>query len=91
MNMKKTIKIEDLKNKINDFLLNSKDELISDRLSMGNLLEEILMEYKNYKGFTYLTSSDMEESDEGTTFGIRWGNSTEERFVDTDRSRIVYF
>lgn len=58
---------------------------------MELILESILQETKNYKGFRYLTKEDMESSFDGTTIGIDQTKQEKDWFVDTDHSRVVYF
>jgi len=93
--MKKTIKVEDIKQKINNSLLNTKDDMSSERSSLQFLLEEILTDTGNYNGFRFLTKSDMIESIDGTTIGIGDYNYNETtssyNWDNTDNTRVFYF
>ena len=91
--MKKTIKVDEIKKRINDFILNTKDDMTSERTSFAFMLEEILTGTGNYNGFTFLTKLDMEESEDGTTFGIGDFNeaTSSHNWNNTDNTRVYYF
>jgi hypothetical protein len=89
--MRKTIAVSSVKEKINGIILNSEDNQKEVRESLGLLLEEILMETKNYKGFKYLTKKDMELSYSGTTVGINDDQKDKTLFEGTDHTRICYY
>jgi hypothetical protein len=89
--MRKTIEINNIKEKINGIILNSEDNQKEVRESLGLLLEEILMETNNYKGFKYLTKKDMELSYSGTTVGINDDQKGKTLFEGTDSTRIYYY
>jgi hypothetical protein len=89
--MRKTIEVEVLKNKINGMLLHSSDDCKDGRSSLGLLLEEILQETGNYKGFKYLSKSDMIESRGGVSFGINREVDEKEKFNNTDFTRVMYY
>ena len=97
MKGKKTFPIPQLKELINQFLLDSKDEYVQSRIDMGNLLETALMCTHNYRGFSYLTVRDMKQSVEGTTVRINTDEDDEnlktyeEMFNNTDNTRVRYF
>lgn len=52
--MRKTIEVEFIKEKVNKFLRESKDEQIKEREAQASLLNSILFETGNYKGFSYI-------------------------------------
>lgn len=92
---KKTIKVEDLKNRMNLFLANYDSKICSEDFVLGQrvLLEEILFETENYFGFNYLKQ---EQVPVGEKPGIRdYTVSVVEgidvRFVDTDKNRVRYY
>jgi hypothetical protein len=87
---RKSIKIEELVERINGTLLHSRDDRREGRAALGFLLEQILMDTGNYRGFLYLDEGDMAASREGTTVGIGKGGTPEERFRDTDHTRVHY-
>lgn len=55
--MKKTININDLKDRINNSL-KSIDLSLQEKSSLANLLEAILHETGNYKGFMFLNHKE---------------------------------
>ncbi len=97
MKAKKTIAVSDVKNLINQFLLDSHDSRDDTRTEIGNLLETILMTTGNYCGFKYLSARDMKNSEYGNTVGINTDehdanlNTYEEMFDKTDPTRVRYF
>lgn len=52
--MRKTIEVKSIKERVNKFLKESKDEQIAERHAQASLLDSILFETGNYKGFMYL-------------------------------------
>lgn len=89
---RKTIHVEDVKKRINNFLRDTKDFMKPERESMAIMLESILMDTGNYKGFGYLTKNSMANSKEGTTFGIHQEITKRgDWFKGTDNSRVYYF
>lgn len=90
--MRKTFEVKTLLSKVNSFLLNSADEQEGDRRGQIIMLESVLYATGNYCGFTYLNERDMEESNAGSTVGIRCQNPDGRwNFNDTDSSRVIYF
>jgi hypothetical protein len=90
--MRKTVKVEDVKQTINDNLRNTSDELIEWRKGQISLIESILMDTGAYYGFSYLSANDMASSNAGTTVGVREFNETTKKwnFENTDDSRIYF-
>jgi len=91
MGKRKTIKVEDLKTKVNWFLKNTADDHKRERKTMGIFLEGILHETGNYNGFGYLHPNQMEDSIGGTTIGINQSRPQKDWFKDTDNSRVIYY
>ena len=104
--MRKTIKVQDLKARVNAFLLDTADGVTDQRKGQICLLESVLMDTDNYNGFRYLTVNDMKASRAGNTVGInplpdtinsRDGDMAEKykaldaRFDETDNTRIAFF
>jgi len=87
---RKTVKVKDIKDQVNNFILHSKDDMNKERLSMGTLLESILMDTDNYRGFGYLNDEHIKESADGTTVGVHWISGKGD-FKNTDRSRVFYY
>lgn len=92
---RKTFKVEDFKDKVNGILLHTPDRSLEAREQSMALLESVLHETGNYSGFGYLDVDDMVGSDNGNTVGINDTVSKklpyDERFADTDRTRVKYF
>ncbi len=85
--MKKTFNIEAFKSQINSSLANS--TCTPDvREGMRFTLEHVLFETNTYNGYRYLT---VDEIPEGHLPGINSGDTFEEKFKDTDRSRVYYY
>jgi hypothetical protein len=90
--MRKTIEVKVLKNKINDILLHSSDDCKEGRSSLGLLLKEVLQDTGNYKGFKYLSESDMKESRSGISIGINaLYTDLHKKFENTDFTRVMYY
>jgi len=88
--MRKSYDIAKLKDNINGILLNSADKEKDARETLTTLIESILMETGNYKGFRYLSTKDMEVSQNGISVGIIWdGNKL--IWEGTDHTRVHYF
>jgi hypothetical protein len=51
---RKTIEVEKVKKWSNNFLMNSPDEMTGERFGITTLIESVLMDTDNYKGFGYL-------------------------------------
>lgn len=93
MSKRKTIEISKLVEMTNSILKNSGPECVGIRQGVSNVLESVLMDTKNYKGFRYL---DQTEVDTQSRPGIRSRDNDEnmsyqERFTDTDDTRRYYF
>lgn len=95
---RKTIRVNRIKELVNKYLVNSADHNRGLRLGNAIMLEQVLMETRNYKGFGYLNKRHMKNSEcGGTTVGIN--NSVipaekqthEELFNNTDDSRRFYY
>tara|TARA_B110000046_G_scaffold5857_1_gene6222 strand:- start:94 stop:306 length:213 start_codon:yes stop_codon:yes gene_type:complete len=56
----KTINVERVKEMVNHYLKHSSKSEYAERLGECFLLEAILMETKNYKGFRYLETDEVE-------------------------------
>ena len=98
--MRKTFEVEALKNKVNGMIRDLPDSDVTARIALQTLIENVLMETKNYNGFSYLNAREMTESRNGTTVGIneidvdsvRNDNKLYElRFANTDHTRVNYF
>lgn len=94
---KKTVYVEHIKNQINISLKNSLDEYCppAQRQGMMNVLEMILMESKNYKGFRYLLLNEVPETAlPGMIVNGTVENTPPEVRFDpryTDKTRVEYF
>jgi hypothetical protein len=103
MRSKKTVNVESLRIEINRRLANSTCER-ECRLGMIAILENVLMDSENYKGFRYLEYSEVPEGhlagindgfkDEGYSKSLAIFSNHKEfnaRFKHTDDSRRYYF
>jgi len=80
---RKTIKVQEVKDRLNDFLANSSKELISERKGVISSLEIILFDSGNYSGYKFLTKNEVKDGFPG----IRENNG----FIDVDCTRRFYF
>lgn len=88
---RKTIEVEKVRRLVNAMLLHSRDDNRSGRAMLQTMIETILMDTGNYKGFLYLTPEDMATSKNGTTYGIDYGKPDGHWFADTDHTRVYYY
>ena len=70
---RKTIEVEIIKEKVNKFLRESKDEQIAQREAQASLLDSILFETGNYKGFAFIC---FKQDDSGF-----WGRECRIQFI----------
>ena len=97
--MRKTVKVETLKDKVNKMLRDLPDSDVEGRIALQTLVENVLMESGNYCGFCYLDKRDMIDSRGGTTVGINLIVQSDKdhksvyrmRFANTDHTRVRYF
>lgn len=85
--MAKSFKVDEFRTKINNKLRLSNTDLVEWRISMYVLLEEVLTESGNYKGFTYLSEYDGVDGRPG----VRHDNPQDLWFEDVDQSRRYYY
>jgi len=89
MSKRKTVDVSSTKDKVNEMLAVS---TCSAGVRQGaiNVLENILHETGNYRGFRYL---GVDEIPANQTPGIRWGfdDNVVARFFNTDPTRVQYF
>ncbi len=91
MPKRKTVSVELLKSMVNEVLLNGDDYDTRGRSSLTLLLEKVLMGSGNYRGFRYLSASEMLNSVNGTQPGINAeGDTTLAKFTNTDGTRVCY-
>ena len=97
---RKTFDVEKLKERVNFFLLNSRDDQRDMRRGQMAMLEGVLHDTGNYRGFNYLNPRDMKGSEYGHTVGVNHYGDTEELrimqeagtlFLGTDNSRVFYY
>lgn len=88
---RKTVSVENIKLMINHILANGYDTP-DTRLGQIVLVESILHETGNYKGFRYLLANEVPE---GELPGIRYGEEGilpyPVRFENTDSTRICFY
>lgn len=84
----KTIPVDAITARINNFLRLDAGANRSDRLTACSILESILMDTGNYKGFQYLLASDLPEGvDPGIIPDYRTGKHV---YPDDSRRRYSY-
>lgn len=86
---KKTIKVEKILDRVNHLLLHSNDKLKGERRGLIVLLDGILIDSGNYKGFGYLDETSMKHSANGVSVGVR--RDAADKFLNTDPTRVVYY
>lgn len=98
MSKRKTIPVAKVKELVNNYLLNSADHNVGIRHGNALLLEQILHETGNYRGYGFLNKYHMAESEFGTTVGINTTNDKpaetqthDELFSKCDDSRRIYY
>jgi hypothetical protein len=101
----KTIKIDELKEFINDYLLNSSDSCKEQREAYSKLMEHFLFKTNNYCGYNYLTEEMISDSDnKNNSPGIRFYHNSlltedkvfdrkvqNEKFEIIDHTRIFFY
>lgn len=88
MNSRKTINISNLIETANRLLLNSKDNMVSERHGIAMLVETLLHDTNNYNGFVMIDELGMEKSENGNIPGVR--RHSEDKWENTDNSRIQF-
>jgi len=91
MGKRKTIDVAEVIFMVNSICKSSDPALVERRQGSINVLEQILHETKNYKGFRFLLEGECRGNP-----GVRYLNDVphpdvNERFKDTDRTRVAYY
>ena len=89
--MKKTVKVEDLKNQVNDILLNTADDYQQIRKALCTFISKVLIDADKYHGFRYLSKLDMQKSSYGTNYGIAYDANNTPLWENMDFTRISYY
>ena len=85
---RKTVDVDALRIKVNSMLANSTGS-ISERIGMFQVLEDVLLDSGNYKGFRYLTEAEVPE---GFKPGINSdSDNSDTKFTNCDSTRIHYY
>lgn len=84
MKARKTIEIEVIKERVNRFLSQSRNEDAEIRKGHHGLATMLLMEAGAYKGFNYLRKEDVAP---GMTFGVDWSSG---KAVFHDETRTFF-
>lgn len=89
MSKRTTIRLDDLKLKANAVFRASEDKYDDGRRHIQTFVESLLMEAGQYKGFGYLSKSEVAE---GKSFGIEWRTSPQgkDEPVFHDQSRVKF-
>ena len=85
MKARKTFEIEKIKEMANDLFLNSSDCFKTHRSAVFHFTSMILSDSGNYKGFGYLSKSDVKE---GFSFGI---DRTTDPSTFPDETRVFFY
>ena len=72
MTKRKTVKVDELVEMANNYLLNSEDKLAGERLGIASFIEGVLFRANRYAGFGYLSEGEMKRSFSGKTPGVVW-------------------
>ena len=98
MTIRKTMNVEDIKNYANNQLgssiryrrqVDSFEGIDAEfRKGVMAMIEAVLFETKNYKGFRYLAQDEVPT---GCMPGIRRERGVDNQFDDTDNTRVRYF
>lgn len=93
MAKRKTIEVSALKDQINFMLANSRCS-VDGRKSMMVILENVLMDTKNYNGFRYLGEKEIPAGEFPGIFDSQYEKkrnpTTDDLFYGTDNTRICY-
>lgn len=93
MAKRKTIEVSALKDQINFMLANSRCS-VEGRKSMMVILENVLMDTKNYNGFRYLGEKEVPAGEFPGIFDSQYAKkinpTTDDLFYGTDNTRICY-
>lgn len=93
MAKRKTIEVSALKDQINFMLANSRCS-VEGRKSMMVILENVLMDTKNYNGFRYLGEKEIPAGEFPGIYDSQYEKkrnpTTDDLFYGTDNTRICY-
>jgi hypothetical protein len=94
--MKKTVKVDELKQNINEFLKNYNSSITSPDFVEGQrvFLESILFSTGNYFGFRYLYDDEVPRGEKPGINRFKSEddvNDDNDRFVNTDKNRVNYY
>lgn len=93
MAKRKTIEVSALKDQINFMLANSRCS-VDGRKSMMVILENVLMDTKNYNGFRYLGEKEIPAGEFPGIYDSQYEKkrnpTTDDLFYGTDNTRICY-
>ncbi len=84
MKARKTIEVEVIKERVNRFLAQSRNEDAEIRKGHHGLATMLLMEVGAYRGFNYLRKEDVAP---GLTFGVDWSSG---KPVFSDETRTFF-
>ncbi|MHB8123382.1 MAG: hypothetical protein ACYDG4_14645 [Desulfuromonadaceae bacterium] len=92
MAKRKTIKVAELVEIVNDILKTSLSDSKERRQGAMNVLETVLHETGNYRGFCYLLAGEVADGVPGINYvdGLPHRDPVM-RFANTDHTRVMYF
>lgn len=88
---RKTFNVSELVDSVNEMLRNSDADRAEIRQGAMNVLEQVLHQTGNYRGFRYLLSGECQGKPGVNYEGNLPHPDIEMRFKDTDRTRVMYF
>lgn len=88
---RKTFNVSDLVDTVNAMLKNSDPDRADIRQGAMNVLEQVLHDSGNYKGFRYLLNMECKGMPGVNYLGNMPHPDYEKRFENTDRTRVMYF
>ena len=91
MAKRKTFNVSELVDMVNGICRHSAPEVAERRQGAMNVLETVLHETGNYKGFRYLLKDECKGNPGVNYLGNMPHPDPELRFKDTDRTRVMYF
>ena len=89
MAKRKTINVTALIDMVNGICANSAADAVAVRKGAMSVLEQVLFDTRNYAGFKYLMS--VKDGAPGVNYKDGKLCEGEERFANTDRTRVEYF
>lgn len=91
MAKRKTFNVSELVDMVNGICKDSAPDLVDRRQGAMNVLEAVLHQTGNYRGFGYLLKGECDGNPGVNYLGNLPHPNYDLRFKDTDRTRVMYF